>query len=105
MRRFALLLSVLALVAAANRVLGEVGPATQIIPGHGPLAAKADLAAFRDMLVGVRANVTALIATGKSLEEVLAAKPTAAFDEVWGKGFFNPETFTRLVYSLLSKKS
>ncbi|HEX4955928.1 MAG TPA: MBL fold metallo-hydrolase [Thermoanaerobaculia bacterium] len=92
-------------IAAANRVLGELGPATRIIPGHGPLAGKAELAAYRDMLVGVRANVAALVAAGKSLDETLAAKPTAAWDEAWGKGFLSPDTFTRHVYAMLAKKS
>ena len=36
------------------------------------------------MLVTVRDRVAALVREGKSLEEVVAAKPTAEFDTTWG---------------------
>ena len=47
----------------------------------------------------------ALSKQGKSLEEVLAAKPTKDLDEKWGKGFMNPETFVRVAYTSLSRHS
>jgi hypothetical protein len=45
--------------------------------------------------------VAAEASSGKSLEEVLAAKATAALDEKWGRIFFPPEAFTEMVYSTL----
>jgi len=71
---------------------------TIVIPGHGPLANRADLIEFRDMLVEIRANVAALKREGKSLDEVIAAQPTAKFDPKWGNFVINPAFFTRLVY-------
>ena len=72
---------------------------TIIISGHGPVGNKAQLIAFRDMLVAIREKVAALKKQGRSLEEVLAAKPTAAFDEKWGAWVINGRTFTSLVYA------
>ncbi|MBC6982469.1 MBL fold metallo-hydrolase [Caulobacter sp. 17J80-11] len=86
------------MIRAVNVDLGRVTDKTLIVPGHGPVGNRAQLAAFRDMLVGVRDNVAALKAQGKSLDEVLAAKPTAAYDAKWGNFVIDPAFFTRLVY-------
>ena len=91
------------MIAAVERLLELAGEGTKIIPGHGPLATRADLARYRDMLAGVRAAVAAQVAAGKSREETVAAKPTAAFDEAWGGGWMNPDTFTGILHDSLSK--
>ena len=92
------------MIAAADRLLALAGPETKIIPGHGPLGRRPDLQAFRDMLVTARAAIAPLVAAGRSLEEVQAAKPTAALDEKWGKDFVKPELFTLAAYHSLKKK-
>jgi hypothetical protein len=74
---------------------------TKIVPGHGPLGNRASLDAFEHMLTTVRDEVKKLKASGKSLAEVQAAKPTAAFDAAWGKGGFTPDDFVGLVYNTL----
>ena len=48
----------------------------RIIPGHGPLANKAELQAYRDMLATVTGRIKTQIAASKSTEEITAAKPT-----------------------------
>jgi hypothetical protein len=50
------------------------------------------------MLVTVRDRVAALKAEGRSLEEIVAARPTAAFDAVWGRFVITPPLFIRLVH-------
>ncbi len=90
-------------IAAAERILALCGEKTKLIPGHGPLASKPELVAYRDMLLGIRDQIKPLVAAGKTLEEVQAAKPTAAFDEKWGKGFLKPEQFAGIVYASLKK--
>jgi hypothetical protein len=35
---------------------------------------------------------------GKSRDEIVAAKPSAAFDAKWGQFVIDPAYFTRLVY-------
>ncbi len=96
--------SIHGMIGAAETVLAMIDADTKIIPGHGPLSNRAELREYRDMLVGVRDAVAALIAKGMSEDEVVAGKPTARFDAKWGDGFLNPEVFTRIVYKDLSRK-
>ena len=94
--------SVDGVIAAGEKVLAMTDDQTKIIPGHGPLSNRAELATYVKMLKDIRAKVGALVEAGKSLEEVQAAKPTAAWDEPWGTVFINPEQFTGIVYGLLA---
>ncbi len=89
------------MIEAAERVLAIAGDNTQIIPGHGTLANKTDLKAYRDMLATVSARIKAQIKDGKTLEEVLAANPTAEFDEVWGKGFLSSGKWVEMMHENL----
>jgi glyoxylase-like metal-dependent hydrolase (beta-lactamase superfamily II) len=91
-------------IAAADVVLKMSGNKTRIIPGHGPLGTVADLKAYRDMLASVSERVRGLIKQGKKLEEVVAAKPTAQFDEAWGKGFMQPDKFVSMLYGNMTRK-
>jgi cyclase len=56
------------------------GPNTRLIPGHGTYINRNDIIPYRDMMLGVQAQVQQLIAQGKTLQEVLAAKVTAPYD-------------------------
>ncbi len=86
-------------IRAAETNLARVTDHTIIIPGHGrPVSNRAELQAFRDMLVGVRANVAALKKKNMSLEAIVAAKPTAAYDAVFGHFVISPALFTKVVY-------
>ncbi|WP_341786098.1 MBL fold metallo-hydrolase [Sphingomonas oligoaromativorans] len=85
-------------IAAANANIAMVGARTVVIPGHGPVGDRTALVAFRDMLVSVRARVSSLKSQGKSLEEVQAAHPAAAFDVKWGRSVIDGKLFTALVY-------
>jgi hypothetical protein len=64
-----------------------------VIPGHGAVGDKSQLAFYRDLLAGTRERVAALKKQGKSLDEIVAAKPTAATDAKWGNGFRSPSYF------------
>ena len=64
-----------------------------VVPGHGAVGDKSQLAFYRDLLTGTREKVAALKKQGKSLDEVVAAKPTAATDAKWGNGFRSPKDF------------
>ncbi|MBV8845166.1 MAG: MBL fold metallo-hydrolase [Bryobacterales bacterium] len=61
-------------------VIGLAGPKTKIVPGHGDIVDRAAVAAHRDMILAIRDKIAPLAAQGKSLQEVIAAKPTAEFD-------------------------
>ncbi len=90
-------------IAASERVIAISDDQTKIIPGHGPLATKADLIAYRTMLAGTIGKIKALVKQGKTLEEIIAAKPTAEFDERWGKGFIPPARYIDMVMKGLPK--
>ena len=95
--------TVAGVLAAVDGVLKTADDGTKIIPGHGPLASKADLKVYRDMLAAVSGNIRGQIKAGKTLEQVIASKPTAKYDEVWGKGFLAPEKFVEMLYKNLKK--
>ena len=87
------------MIAASDANLAAANSDTIIIPGHGkPVSNKAELQGFRDMLVAIRDNVGNLKKQGKTRDEAVAAKPTAAFDEKFGQFVIDPGFFTRLVY-------
>jgi len=86
------------MIRATESNLSKVGDKTIIIPGHGPVADKSQLTVYRDLLVTVREKVAALKKQGKTLDEIVVAKPTADYDAKWGGGFMNPRMFTGLVF-------
>ncbi|SEO18740.1 MBL fold metallo-hydrolase [Bradyrhizobium sp. OK095] len=87
------------MISASDANLAVAKSDTIIIPGHGkPVSNKAELQGFRDMLVAIRDNVGNLKKQGKTRDEAVAAKPTAAFDAKFGQFVIDPGFFTRLVY-------
>lgn len=86
-------------IKAAEANLTAVTDKTIVIPGHGkPVSDRAELSGYRDMLVAIHENVARLKRQGRSLDDTIAAKPTAAFDAKWGQFVITPALFTRLVY-------
>ena len=86
------------IIAAADRVLTMTRPTSKILPGHGELATPADLRGYRDMLTDIRDRVQALIDQGKSIDEVVAAKPAAKYDAQFGEN----ESFVQSVFYSLT---
>lgn len=68
-----------------RKVLAELGTDAVIVPGHGVPGTRADFEAYIDMLATVHNRIAALVADGASLEEVIAATPTAEWDEQRGE--------------------
>jgi cyclase len=95
--------SLAGMIREADRMLAAAGPATKIVPGHGPLGDRAALARYRDMLVTVRDRVTKLVHEKKTLDQIVAAKPLTDLDPAWGTGFMKPDRFLKVVYSDLSR--
>ena len=85
-------------IRAAEANLAMVSATTIVIPGHGAVGGKADLTLFRDVLSEARDKVAKMKKQGKTLEEVIAAKPTARYDAEWGQGFQTPKSFLGWVY-------
>jgi glyoxylase-like metal-dependent hydrolase (beta-lactamase superfamily II) len=90
------------MIKAAEANLAMATDRTIVVPGHGPVAGKKELTEYRDLLLLIRDRVAALKKAGKSLDEIVAAKVTAAYDAKWGGSFINGDFFTRLVYKGLT---
>ena len=86
------------MLAAADRILSLADNHTKIVPGHGPLGNRADLNRSRDMLVVARDRVQKLKSAGKSAEEIVASKPLADLDPVWGH-MLTSDIFVQMIYS------
>lgn len=89
------------LIAAIDRGLALSDAQTLIVPGHGQVGDRAKLQAYRDTLATARERIATLKAAGRSRDEVVAATPTAEWDEAWGKGFIKPAQFVGFVYDSL----
>ena len=87
-------------IAGQQKILAMADDETKIIPGHGPLATKADLRAAVDMLIDAQARVKALVDAGKSKEEAVAAKPLAPYDS-WNWDFITADIMTETIYTSL----
>lgn len=96
--------SVKGTMAAVDRGLAMSNAQTRFIPGHGPLASRDDLIKYRDMLGLVVGRVERLVGRGRTLQQVVAAKPSSEFDAVWGTGTIKPDQFITIMYTDLSRK-
>ena len=85
-------------IGAADAILAVCNDQTRIMPGHGKVSGKADLQAWRDRLETIRQRVAKLIKQGKTLEQTIAAKPTADLDEKAGSGFISPDKVVEAAY-------
>lgn len=93
--------SVDGLIAAVEDVLANVDDDTILIPGHGPIGAKADLEAYLAMLTTVRGRIKDMMAAGATLEEVVVAAPSAEYDTEWASGFMPGDRFVTTIYNSL----
>ena len=50
------------------------------------------------MLATVAARIKEAKRSGRAMEQAIAAKPTAEFDAVWGKGFLSPDKFVEMIW-------
>lgn len=91
-------------ITAIGELIDLIDDDTKVVPGHGPISTLQELQMFRQMIVISRDRIAALIADGQTLDEVIAAKPTAGL-YVRGKSWISEESFTRLAYADLARSS
>jgi glyoxylase-like metal-dependent hydrolase (beta-lactamase superfamily II) len=97
--------SLAGMVAAVEATLARSTDNTVIIPGHGPVSRRVDLAAYRDMLVGVGRRIREAIEQGQGLDEILQSHPTAEFDGRFGQDSpVTPDEFVRIVHRDLADR-
>lgn len=93
--------SIQGMVQAADLALSLSDESTRIIPGHGPLGMTQDLRDYRDYLIKASTNVQAFINEGKTLEQIVAEKPTSEWDDTLGKTWITPAQFVTFIYNSL----
>ena len=90
------------MIAGIDQLLATSDAETKIIPGHGPLADRADLQAAVDMLIDAHAMVKALVDQGMSLDDVQAANPLDKYSS-WNWDFITTERMTETLYRSLTE--
>ena len=91
------------LVAGVEAILARVDDATIVIPGHGPVSNRRELAEYRDMIVTVGRRIREGVEHGRNLDEVLASRPTAEYDARYGQGFMTPTRLVGILYRDLTR--
>lgn len=89
--------TVVGLVQAIDDIINKINPQTKIISGHGNYGTYDQFKAYGNVISTIVEKVKALHSEGKSLEEIIAAKPTAEFDEEYNDGFVPAEDFIMFV--------
>ena len=90
--------SVKGMVAACDAILAVSDEKTRIIPGHGPLAGKAELQDYRDMLATVHERLSAFKNQGLDADAVVAKGPLRDLERKWGGGIFKADKWIRVIY-------
>lgn len=86
------------MIEGAKLIYGLVDEKSSIIPGHGPLADKEQLAAYIQMLETVFTRLDKLKSEGKSAAEAVAADPLADLEDAWGDGLFEGDRWIEIIY-------
>ena len=81
------------ILAGLNTLIDLAGPNTKVLPGHGDITNRAALVAHRDMVVLMRDRVSKLIKEGRTEAQIVAAKPTADYDERTGNAAQSADRF------------
>jgi cyclase len=88
------------IIEFSSRVLAEIDATYTVVPGHGPVADAQALRDYVDMLTTIRDRMSALIASGATLKQVAASRPTSEWDERKG----DPASFLDRAYLSLSRE-
>ncbi len=91
------------LLDALGAVIANSDANTKIVPGHGPAVDRAAVIAHRDMVMAIRDKVAALVREGKTQEQVVAAKPAAAYDSKVQQPGTTADRFIGQLYAELKK--
>lgn len=92
------------MIAFCQAVHDAIDDDTKVIPGHGPVTDRSKLARYIEVLTIIQGRVQALIDDGKSLEEIMAVKPTADFDTEFQANAMMLPSFLSRVYASLMRK-
>ncbi|HEY2228634.1 MAG TPA: MBL fold metallo-hydrolase [Xanthobacteraceae bacterium] len=92
------------MIVAYQKLLPGLDAQVKVVPGRGRVGTKTDLEDYLAVMIALRDRITRLIRDGKSMDEAVAAKPTADFDAKWGNGPIRPDQIVEEVYADLKRK-
>jgi len=92
------------MIAFCQAVHDTINYDTKVIPGHGPVTTRAKLARYIEVLTTIRDRVQAMIDDDKDLNAIVAAKPTAEFDEEFYGAEVTTTAFLGRVYASLTRE-
>ena len=98
------------LLVAVNRVIDMAvsdkmaDGGTLIVPGHGRVTTQTDVVLYKNMLTIIRNVIQYQKNTGMTLQQVLAAEPSAGYDPRWGRttGPWTTRDFITAIYTTLA---
>ena len=88
------------LIVSLDQMISMTDADTVVIPGHGPLATRADLIAWRGMIATAVERVSALKTAGRTLDQAKAAKPVAGLADT-SNSFFPEDQFVEAIWGSL----
>ena len=88
------------LIVSLDQMIAMTDADTVVIPGHGPLATRADLIAWRGMIATAVERVSALKTAGRTLDQAKAAKPVAGLADT-SNSFFPEDQFVEAIWGSL----
>ena len=86
------------IIAAAGAALALMDAETQVIPGHGALSNRENLREYRDALKTMRDAVADLMEQGRSLAQIIAARPIRVQAEAWGQNEAAEASFVETIH-------
>jgi cyclase len=92
--------NVLRLIVSLDQTIAMTDADTVVIPGHGPLANRADLIAWRGMIATAVERVRALKGAGRTLDQAKAAKPLAGMTNL-DNAFVGEDAFVESIWGSL----
>ena len=92
------------MIAAYQKLLPTLDDAVKVVPGRGRVGTKKDLEDYLQVMISLRDRMAKLIRDGKSVEQCVAAKPTADFDAHWANGPIRPDQLVEELYADLKPK-
>ena len=68
------------MISGIDKAISLCNADTKVVPGHGAITDRNGLIAHKEMIIAIRDKIAPMVAQGKSLQDVVAAKPTADYD-------------------------
>jgi glucose/arabinose dehydrogenase len=95
--------SIQGMIGAVQLALGLCDTHTRVIPGRGALANCADLEEYGEILYDAMKRIRGLLAQGKSIDEIIAARPIEFHNDQPARGRLGPDSFVEFIYESLQE--